>query len=241
MVPYSTYIKKITYTCLIITLSIIVYLISIYICAVHQFVITYDVQFAAKIQQNISAYIRQYPIRAFSFKQLEQSLQKTFECIASIQGSIQPDGIIAVHVTIVEPLYILNNERILTANNTIIAADCYACDSIKKLPALSISLHDQQKQLPHQVFSYVATLCTFNLPNMAVFWKEHHDIHVNLCANSIKLRCNAYITPARELFDRCVQLAKEHSQSFMQARILADMRFDNQIIISKIKKLGEPL
>lgn len=239
---YIKHIKTIVYTCLALIFLISVHLASVYFFAAHQFQISYDPLISSQTASDITTYINNYPITSLSFKQLEQSLQKDFACVASIQASAQPHGIIKVYVDAIKPLCVVDDKNIITAHNSIINADFYSPDITQRLPALQISLQTDQKRLPSETFAYLASLYSFNIPHMEIIWKQPHDVQIHLLTENIKIRCNAYTTPDQQFFDRCIQIAREHQQPCIQAKkVLADIRFDNQVIISKIKKLGESL
>lgn len=239
---YIKHIKTIVYTCLALIFLISVHLASVYFFAAHQFQISYDPIISSQTQSSITTYINNYPIQSLSFKQLEQSLQKDFACVSFIQAHAQPHGIIKLHVHAINPLYIINDKDIVTAHNSIVDAEFYVPEITKKLPALQISLQTEQKRLPPETFAYLSSLYSFNIPHIAVIWKQPHDVQIHLLTENIKIRCNAYTPPDQQLFDRCMQVIREHQQSCIQAKkVLADIRFDNQVIISKIKKLGESL
>jgi hypothetical protein len=219
-----------------------IHLISVYFFAVHRFAVSYDALISPQTQSAITAYVNSYPTYALNFALLEQSLKQKFSCIASIQASAQPNGIIKLHIDTIRPLYLLNDKYMITAHNSIINADYYTDAITQKIPTLQMALQSDQKNLSEKTFAYISTLCTLALSDMAVFWKQPHDIHIHLPTDNIKLRCNANTMPTQELFDRCIQIAQEHNRSSTQAKkVLADIRFDNQIIVSKIKKLGESL
>lgn len=233
-------IKGIAYACFALAIFVGMHLLSVYIFAVHRFVISYDKQISTGTQSDITAYINTYPTHSLSFAQLEQSLQQKFACITAMQAQALPDGIIKLHIHTLKPLYRCNDTFVLTAANSIIKADYY--NDINQLPTLHIPLTDNQQKLSKQTFAYLTALQQLTPQQDAVFFKQPHDIHVTLQDQYLKIKCHEYATLTQDTLNQCIQIAKEQRARWPHTKkILADIRFDNLIIVSKIKELGEKI
>lgn len=209
---------------------------SIYIFAVHRFAITYDPLLSEQAADDIDLYVNNCCKYGLNFEQLDKDLQQTFACIASITCHANPNGVAELTVQAVPPMMKLNEAHAVTVNNDIVPLNYYDHVVTAALNTLRITLQHDEKHVPQIAFDYVQTINEASLNPMTLTWKHNNEIHISCDDQSVQCICNAYITPNKDLLDRCTRIAHEVSMKLPSATsLLADVRFNDQIVISKIK------
>lgn len=228
-------VKKVACACSVLFFLVGVHVLSVYIFAIHKFAITYDPLLSAQASYDIDRYVNNRCRYGLQFEQLDDDLRKTFACIAGIAALCRPDGVVELAVQAVAPIMKLNEVYAVTLNNDVVPLDYYTQQSTQELVMLRIALQDNQKHLPQIAFDYVQKINESFANSTTVVWKHSNEIHISYDDHNVQCICNAYITPDEHLLDRCVHIAHEiNMKSPSVLPLLADIRFNDQIVISRV-------
>lgn len=211
------------------------HVLSVYIFAVHKFSITFDPLFSQQTSQKIDHYVKNYCGSGLHFEQLDNDLRQAFSCIAGIIAVHRPDGIVDMQVQAAVPVMKLNEIYAVTLNNEIVPLDYYNQQATQNLVMLRIELADNQEHVPQIAFDYVQKINESCLRPTTLVWKHKHEIHISYRDYNVQCICNAYITPDERMLDRCMHIAQEiNMKSPSTLPLLADVRFNDQIVISRV-------
>jgi hypothetical protein len=104
------------------------------------------------------------------------------------------------------------------------------------LPKIELSLELQEGRLPEHIFSYLKKIDTDLIKGSKIAWKHANEIRISLKDLQIQFVCNEQSVINKRLLDYCATIAQEiKTQSSCSQSILADVRFADQIIVSKVK------
>jgi len=222
--------------CGVLLFLVSVHIASVYIFAVRRFSITYDPAFSTALCNEIELYVGSKEKRALGFNQLDKDLQRAFPCISAIRCQCNSNGEAFLHVQAVQPLIKLNDKQIVTALNDVVPLYYYVASEVQHLPHLRVAMQDCEKHLSQTVFDYMRCLDADDVKHMLLSWKDSNEIQIAFDNQNVQLLCNAQTVPNRSIVTRCAEIAHEiHLKSPSVTSCIADVRFDNQIVISKIK------
>ncbi len=213
-----------------------VHVASIYVFAVHRFSVTYDELLTVQATTDIQQYLKDTDIYRLSAHQCAHELQTKFACIRSITCRYKPNGTVEIGLEACDPFVRLDDDRLVTVQNAIVPVDYYIPEAVEQLPTVQITLQDDEHRLPYEVFSYLQQLDAAWLKGATVSWRHRNEIHLALTDPHLQLLCNEQVVPNQELLDHCIAIAHEKAKQAAPAhRMLADVRFADQIIVSNIK------
>ena len=229
-------IKRFVYLLGALSFLVCVHLASIYVFAVHKFSVSYDELLTVQAITDIQQYLKDTDIHKLAPHQCAHELQAKFACIQSVTCRYKPNGTVEIVLKACDPFVRLEDDRLVTVQNAIVPVDYYIPASVEQLPILQIVLQDDEYQLPYEVFTYLQQLDVAWLKGATVAWKHRNEIHLALTDPLLQLLCNEQVVPSQELLDHCIAIAHEKAKQTAPAyRMLADVRYADQIIVSKIK------
>ncbi len=234
-------IKKILYLASILVFLVGIHIASVYVFAVHRFSISYDPLLSSKAEQKIDAYMRETALYSSS-KPLEiaQQLQEAFPFVSSVTCRYTP-GWAHISLRVYAPSFRLNSDEIgrdmiVTQNNHYVPADYFEPYVCAKKPNLRIITENVDKQLPADVFAYLASIDQELLAQSSVEWRHRNEIVFQLAQLPVRLICNYQHKVTQELLEQCDGIVAEVAQKpLFKFGISADVRFDDRIIVSKLK------
>ncbi len=229
-------IKKFIYLLGVLSFLVCVHVASIYVFAVHKFSVSYDALLTVQATTDIQRYLKDTDIHRLPPHQCAQELQTKFACIQSVTCRYKPNGTVEIGLKAYAPFVRLDDDRLVTVQNAIVPVDYYIPESVEQLPTVQIVLQDDEYQLPCEVFSYLQQLDTAWLKGATIAWRHRNEIHLALTDPNLQLLCNEQVVPNQQLLDHCIAIAHEKAKQTAPAhRMLADVRFADQIIVSNIK------
>lgn len=229
-------VKKAIYICAALLFLVCIHVVSVYVFAVHRFSISYDPIITAQARDDIDHYIQEKELYKLPSGQLDRSLKAAFPSISSITCRRRPDNVLELSLKAAEPHIVVGDDYLVTVDNYLVPYAYYEKEETGSLPIMQGISEMQDQRLPSHIFAYVQKLDRALLKEATILWKHSNEILITMKEPRLKLICNEYIIPTKELLDCCATIAHEiKAQSSSVQSLLADVRFADQIIVSKIK------
>jgi hypothetical protein len=229
-------IKKAVSVCVALLFLICIHVASVYVFAVHRFSMVYDPVFTAQACNDIDQYIEHEKLYKLRPDKLTKALQSAFPIVKSVRSEHRPDGMIMLMVQAAQPFVSIGKDCLITLDNYVVPS-CYYDKAVTVfLPKIESSCDIQNGRLPEPVFSYIKKIDADLIKGSTIVWNHANEIKINVKNLQIQFVCNEQAVITKRLLDYCTTIAQElKTQSSSTQSILADVRFADQIIISKIK------
>lgn len=234
-------IKKALYVCSILAFLVGIHVASVYVFAVHRFSVDYDPLLSATAERNIDTFIRETALHTSSkASEIVQKLQEKFPFIRSVICRYHP-GSVHIALRVHEPLLRLNNDGInqgvvVTANNRCVQPDYFEQFAYVTKPNLYVVTDNFDQELPEDVFAYLASIDQTLLTQSSIDWRHRNEIVFHLAHMPVRMMCNYNHKVSQKLIGQCDEILASLAQKPpFRHGICADVRFDDRIIVSKLK------
>lgn len=229
-------IKKAVSVCAALLFLVCIHVASVYVFAVHKFSVAYEPIFTVQARNDINRYIEHEQLYKLPPHQLTKALQSAFHVVDSVHSEQRPDGMIILALQATQPFLSINKDYLITADNHVVPSCYYQTAAIVLLPKIEISLELQDGRLPEHIFSYIKKIDADLIKGSKIAWKHENEIKIDLKDLQIQFVCNEQSVITKQILDYCATIAQEiKTQSSSTQSILADVRFADQIIVSKVK------
>lgn len=229
-------IKKAVSVCAALLFLVCIHVASVYVFAVHKFSVAYEPIFTAQARSDINQHIEKEQLYKLPPDQLTKSLKVAFPIVDSVSSECRPDGMITLSVKAARPFLLISEDSLITVENYVVAACYYDKQTVALLPKIDCALELQDERLPGHMFSYLKKIDADLIKGSKIAWKHANEIRIALKDLQIQFICNEQSVLSKRLLDYCTTIAQEiKTQSSSSQSILADVRFADQIIVSKIK------
>ncbi len=229
-------IKKAVSVLMALLFLVCIHIASVYIFAVHRFSVAYPPIFTVQARNDINRYIEQKELYKFHPDKLAGSLKNDFPVVCSVTSEYRPDGMVMLFIQGAQPFLSIKGERVITSDNYAVPSSYYDKASLALLPTVEGLLELQDGRLPEHVFNYFKKIDADLIKGSQIAWKHENEVRISLKELQIEFVCNEQSVINQRLLDYCTTIAQEiKAQSSCMQSILADVRFADQIIISKIK------
>ena len=231
-------IKKIAWMCAAMLFLIGVHLASVYVFAVHRFTVSYDAALSENAQSAVEEYIRISRLyESASPEQITQELQSKFPFIHQVTCSYAPSGL-HLNIKSYRPFVQLATGHVVTANNYCFPKDYFIRSKSIGLPILHAALA-QREQLPADMFAYLQSIEKDLLKGAVIRWNHVNEITCEIAGQPMQLVCNYQKKPTRAVLESCRVIAQDlKKQPLLAKGFCADMRFDDRIVVAKLRKMG---
>lgn len=229
-------IKKAVSVIMALLFLVCVHIASVYVFAVHTFSVAYAPLFTVQARNDINRYIEQKGLYKLHPDKLARLLKRDFPIVCSVESEYGPDGKAMLFVQAAQPFLSIKGEDIITYDNYVVPSFYYDKSALALLPTIECSLELQDGRLPEHIFSYLKKIDADLIKGSQIVWRHANEIKITLKDLQVQLLCNEQSVINKGLLDYCTAIAHEiKAQSFCVQSILADVRFADQIIVSKIK------
>ncbi len=205
----------------------------------YSFTIIYDPVYSSLSHQNINALLESSLISSLSGQRCAD-LKKMIPACAALRVRYRYGSKIVVQVVAMRPLMSINREHIIFENGMIYHHSLFKTCIFDTLPFITASspglklLQDDSKislhlaQISPSFFEYYS-LEWDNPENLWLHDKKNNNFHIHACGDQVW---------SDELWHACKQLAETHVPQLIKKgtptqSIIADIRFKNQIVITK--------
>lgn len=229
-------IKKTVSILMALLFLVCIHVVSVYVFAVHTFSVAYEPIFTAQARNDINRYIEQKELYKLPPDQLTKSLKVVFPVVDSVKTEHRPDGKIILLLQAAQPFLSMKGESVITVDNYVVPSYYYDKSALALLPKIEFSLELQDGRLPEHIFSYMRKIDADLIKGSNIAWNHANEIRISLKDLQIQFVCNEQSVINKRLLDYCTTIAQEiKTQSSCSQSILADVRFADQIIVSKVK------
>jgi len=172
-----------------------------------------------------------------SIKSLAAQLKTTFPFIKEVAITQLPKTL-AIHMNINKPLFVINNDLILLESGTLESLNLFKPDVFESLPSASIhksSYHD--KNLSQSCYNCLTSISRHLLDSYQLNWNNEQEVWLNDKKQPrFIILCNLQSIEDQKKLKFCSTLKNEivRKKEFSHNKLntwIADIRFDNQIII----------
>jgi len=204
-----------------------------------QYAVVCDAAFSKIVQTNITDYIQNNELlKASSLSVLNDQIKKQFSCIASITSELYAPGVVQVCVQAVKPVLSVNQSFVLSHAGDCFSKELFTPVSVKQLPDLTVrAVGDNDISAGLRRASAVLSSSLFD--THAVVWESDHAAYLHDKQDPwFAIICSAESLPNDQMLSKCEQLKKDLSvkKRMSQDCWVADVRFDNQIVVYSEKR-----
>jgi len=189
--------------------------------------LSYDTQ--NKIVQHVDQCVHSSP------QELITDIHTTFDCVQKIALQYEPDGaqmVISAH----DILALINNHFLVTPSRNLIAKEWYNAAAVAAVKCMDVSLLSE-RQLPDAIYAWIDRMPESLFHTFNVTWIDENSIELRHAQDPQLTIVCAHAQPIETvLLDSCIEqkaILLSNRQIRKGDSILADVRFDQQIILSK--------
>ncbi len=228
-------IKKVGSISIALLMLLIVRKAVLALIAVHAISLTIDPLISDQAQQLIATRLQADDgYKTMSAAKLDQAVRAQFPFITMVACSYLPHGILHLELEAAEPSIVLTDGRLVTEQNVVVPQAYYLPEAYEGCPELEIALGYDEHELSDEAFRFFMKMDPAIACTCSCTWHHQYDIAC-VIDNAVHLRCAKDTVPNKTLLERCNSIAQEMSQNKLyKAGWLADVRFADQIIISKL-------
>jgi len=225
---------------------------------VDEYSITITGNITEQLRENIAQYVQtSCPASNSSFAQLCAAAQEQFSCIKDLDVARLPGKMAHVEISVHEPLYLVNNEHIVSHDGVLLAKNSYEPQAVQDLYQVFISgLPSLQANSGSQERVTLSPSCKQTLAQMTpdfldryfFAWQNDNAAWLYARENNPQLAIlfHPLSLPAHAILEHCDALKqdlvlqeaskKQRTQNKQTRGWVADVRFKDQIIVSANKE-----
>ncbi len=204
------------------------------ICAVHYVTYSFDSQLSPSAQETISQFVRFFEYQGeYNPTAIVAQLPQEFPCIKSISVRHLPYHVAQVAVAAHDPVIRINDDCVLTEKQTIISNSYYALFVINELPELSVAAPVPSTVSEQIMLAIKRCMKESVFEQYALSFVGEHEWY--LCDKndpSFTLVCDTETFPIQDRIATYQRVKKKIKNRVNAKKWMADVRFDNQIILS---------
>ena len=205
------------------------------ICAIRYVTYSFDHSIAPEMQQNIVTHVALFQHDGlYNPKSIIDTIQKHFACVKSISVHCIPHNAAEVTVTAHEPIVRINEKYVVTAAKTIVPDFSYASYILTSLSSLSIVSPVPQDCSENMMCAIRKCIKDRIFERYTLCWVGEHEIYLHDSHDpSFSLLCDVLSLPSPTKLVLYEQLKNNiKNKRSASKRWVADIRFDDQIIVS---------
>ena len=212
--------------------------------AVHSCTYAFDSCFSNATRDRLKEFIDTRNHTIGSSKQLFEDLKKQFPQVKSLIVERCAPGVMHYDIQSVRPLVTINKQCVVAENGAVFPMTLFAQRSVNFLYDVAVP-NFGFKQLPTSFVTAMQEMLPEMFSSYAVSWIDDKEMWLRDKNDpSFFIICNTKKLPDAQMFSHCNRLRQEMTQKTderkteKQSIVVADIRFDKQIIFSGDKKGG---
>ena len=167
---------------------------------------------------------------------LVDHLPERFVCIATIESQLLPHNTAKLVIKTYEPLACISSEELITTNGIILSQQVFNETVIKGLDSVELAGPLDSQKIPMFIKTVLDSIRADLLKAYRMRWVDEHTICLIDKNNPhITIVCSNETLPDTTMQKKCVELVHDKMLQKPDAQWKADIRFDDQIIISMDK------
>jgi len=195
---------------------------------------SYDQSLSPAAQKDIQTFIQQQ--RVTDLAQLSQAIQEKFHQIKAVQACHDRTGVLRIVLDASEPKLLINNEYVLCKNGAVVV-HAYIPDEIR-VDLAAIATKDKSLVEDLVFRSWAQHLPIQLCHEYAIVWVDQFTVYYTDQKNkAFHLVCDAAQYPDVSILNSYQEIKNTLSQrnGLRNQQVIADARFDRQIIVRKEK------
>ena len=167
---------------------------------------------------------------------LVKHLPERFSCIKSIDIQPLPYNAAKLIISAKEPLVAINNKHILTKSGTLLSCGNYDEKTRESLTSIAMAEAEMHNITPVMLQALSYCIDSKLTKSYNIEWLHEHELRLYDKNNKyVAIVCDSASLPNEKQLSQCTELIKEKITQKPNAQWKADVRFDDQIIISMDK------
>ncbi len=167
---------------------------------------------------------------------LVDHLPDRFACIAGIESQTFAHNTAKLVIKTHEPLVKISDDQLVTMNGEILSQRFFDTNLLSQLDLVQVSLPVNPDKIPILVKTITDSIQADLLKSYSMVWIDEHTIRLQDKQNSrITIVCSDETLPDESMQAKCAALAQDKLSQKPNVRWKADIRFEDQIIVSMDK------
>ncbi|TET05876.1 hypothetical protein E3J79_03740 [Candidatus Dependentiae bacterium] len=203
------------------------------------YAITNDSILSTTAQECIKTVVAQdIDYQSVPFATIAHQLKDTFPFIKVVTIAHLATGTVAIHLTIYKPIIRINNNLVLLESGVLELQQLFKYDIIASLP--TVSVHESvctDSRLTSDFYTCLSAISPHLFKEYEINWHNKHELWLtDKNQHSFKILCDIYSISNEQKLRLCKKL-KEEIKGKKEVLLnksktwIADIRFDNQIIV----------
>lgn len=173
-----------------------------------------------------------------SAARMAQNMQKTFAFIRNITIAQTPDHTICTQIHVHKPwIELVQQDQVLMQNASAMPKKYLDGSFLRGITQLDTTLADPETaQVSSQLITTLQEIDPDIINNSYITCHHLQEIRIHMKQNNLELVCNRNTLPDKKMVEQCKKIKQElETNDRYPDGICADVRFCNQIIISKLQ------
>jgi hypothetical protein len=194
-------------------------------------IFTIDPLFSSAEQEVITSFLRAASVAP---QELFKKILDQFSVIKSVSTSHQATGVNEITITAKVPVVCINDSMLMTDEGLFVPRGVYEEDFLKNLSTLQVGSAKNYMNADQALISFAKKVPSYIWQRFMVTWKDstaitlHDKIKTDFC-----VLCNSWQAVEPSLLERVDQVydvVREMKPSKKMEMLIADIRFENQIV-----------
>lgn len=207
------------------------------ISSVHHILFVMDESFSDQATKEIQSYVHMLRFNGcYNPAALVDHLPERFTCIACIESQLLPHNTAKLVIKTYEPLACISHDQLITMDGTVLSQAIFNEKVIKELDTVELQSPLDAQKIPTFIKTVVDSIRADLFKSYRMHWVDEHTICLIDKNNPhITIVCSNETLPDTSMQKKCVDLVHDKMMQKPNAQWKADIRFDDQIIISMDK------
>ena len=226
----------------LVILAVALYWGAHYFFSINQVTVLYESPCSVDLAQDIDAFL--IADKHSSYPLLAQKLKENFPAITHVSFQTVPAQMCVAEVTLSEPQVRLNDHKLLCANGSLMPLHMVEPKTIVTVPAVQFDTSQQITSLTMQEKKWLCELAPIMCQSYKVIWHDAYQIElIDKQEPWFEITTNIFVKPIDTLIKHCNEIKQKVKNERLasikkeqkNSHYIADIRFENQIIISAHK------
>ena len=205
------------------------------ICAVRYVTYAFDQTISPELQRDITAQVALFEHEgSYNPRTIISTITQQFSCVKSVSVHCRASHTAEIEITAHNPIVRINGTHVLTDAKTIISDNSYALYVVDALPSFSIAVALPDQCSDRMMSAVKQCIKDRIFERYTLSWVNEHELYFrDVHDPSFSLLCDTASLPTYRTLLSYEQLKNSiKSRKSPMNRWVADLRFDDQIIVS---------
>ncbi len=206
--------------------------------AISYILFKYDSQISTDLRRTIEKQVALLEVDGrYQIDSILHELTRLFPHIKQIDIKVLPYNMAEIEIAGFDPVIRVNNTHVLTQERSIIPIHYYACYAIECLPKMQMSLIVPDRVSDEVMNAIKQSIKEYTFEHFSVSLFSEQEWYLQNKKNPlVTICCNPSTIPMGSMQKRCYELIETvKKKSSPKAAWVADVRFNHQIVLSRLK------